>query len=88
MIIFNKNFRLIKKLVIGTILIPTFLFLSINVYANDKPGKGKSVQPSRANWDTFWFGGAVLEIGLEKLGYKVKSPKTLTSATRYPALGT
>ena len=50
------------------------------------PGEGKSVTPARATWDTFWFGGTIVQVGLEKLGYSVNDPKTLNNPARYPAL--
>ncbi len=56
-----------------------------NAFA-DQPGAGKTVKASRAGWDTFWFAGEILRIGLEELGYEVEDPVTLTSAARYPAL--
>ena len=33
-------------------------------------------RPGRANWDTFWFAGQVVQIGLEKLGYEIDGPTT------------
>lgn len=54
--------------------------------AQDMPGAGKTVNPARASWDTFWWGGTILQVGLEKLGYKVKAPKTLRNAARYTAV--
>ncbi|MCY4470720.1 MAG: glycine betaine/L-proline ABC transporter substrate-binding protein ProX [Thiotrichales bacterium] len=54
--------------------------------AGDMPGEGKTVTPARASWDTFWFGGTVLQVALEKLGYTVEDPKTLNNPARYPAL--
>jgi len=54
--------------------------------SGDMPGEGKSVTPARATWDTFWFGGTILQVGLEKLGYSVDDPKTLNNPARYPAL--
>ena len=55
--------------------------------AADMPGKGKTVKSGRANWDTFWFGSAVVQIGLERLGYKVDGPSTLNNPARFSALG-
>lgn len=54
--------------------------------ADDMPGEGRTVTPARATWDTFWFGGTILQIGLETLGYEVEEPKTLNNPARYPAL--
>lgn len=59
---------------------------SATVSAQALPGEGKSVRPVRASWDTFWFGGVILQIGLERLGYKILEPQTLTSVAIYQAL--
>jgi glycine betaine/proline transport system substrate-binding protein len=50
------------------------------------PGAGKTVKPIRASWDTFWFGGIIVDTGLERLGYKVSKPPSLGSAALYQAL--
>lgn len=63
------------------------LLVTGGVLAAEMPGKGKTVTAARATWDTFWFGGTVVQVGLERLGYKVKGPKTLNNPARYPALG-
>ena len=55
--------------------------------AADMPGEGKTVKSARANWDTFWFGSAVVQIGLERLGYKIDGPSTLNNPARFSALG-
>ncbi len=62
------------------------LLVAGSALAAEMPGKGKTVTAARATWDTFWFGGTVVQVGLEKLGYKVKGPKTLNNPARYPAL--
>lgn len=55
--------------------------------AADMPGEGKTVKSARANWDGFWFGGMIVQIGLERLGYKIEGPKTLNNPARFSALG-
>ena len=55
--------------------------------AAEMPGKGKTVKAGRANWDTFWFGAKVVQIGLERLGYEVDGPISLNNAARFSALG-
>lgn len=54
--------------------------------AQSLPGQGKTARAVRASWDTFWFGSVILQIGLEKLGYKVEPPKTLSGVAVYQAL--
>jgi len=50
------------------------------------PGEGKTVQPARPNWDSFWFGQKIVDIGMEQLGYEVKAPMTLTSAAIFTSI--
>jgi glycine betaine/proline transport system substrate-binding protein len=40
----------------------------------------------RAVWDTFWYGGVMLQTGLQRLGYKVADAQSLAPATLYKAL--
>ncbi|MFN3764054.1 MAG: glycine betaine/L-proline ABC transporter substrate-binding protein ProX [Aliihoeflea sp.] len=50
------------------------------------PGKGKTVQPARPNWDSFWFGQKIVDIGLERLGYTVRNPMTLGSTAIFTSM--
>src|ERR1700719_1161126 len=54
--------------------------------AANLPGVNKTVRPLRASWDTFWFGGIILETGLQRLGYSISNPQVLTPAGMYQAL--
>ena len=57
------------------------------VQAQEKlPGAGKTVSPARPNWDSFWFGQRILDIGMERLGYKVEAPKTLAPAAIFASM--
>ena len=50
----------------------------VPVSADDmKPGKGVTVKPARATWNTGFFQEALVRRGLEELGYDVKKPKDL-----------
>ena len=53
---------------------------------NDKPGKGKTVSPARATWDTGFFQEAIVSQGLEELGYKVKPAKDLANPIAYKSI--
>ncbi|MEJ2662170.1 MAG: glycine betaine/L-proline ABC transporter substrate-binding protein ProX [Desulfobacteraceae bacterium] len=44
---------------------------------NMTPGKGTTVRPARATWNTGFFQEALVRRGLEELGYNVKRPKDL-----------
>lgn len=50
------------------------------------PGAGKTVSPARPNWDSFWFGQRIIDIGMETLGYKVEAPKTLAPAAIFTSM--
>jgi len=54
--------------------------------ASDLPGKGVTVQPARATWNTGYFQEALVRKGLEELGYNVKNPKELTNPIFYQSL--
>lgn len=50
------------------------------------PGKGITVRPARATWDTGYFQEALIRRALETLGYNVKKPKELQNALFYKSV--
>ncbi len=54
--------------------------------ASEAPGKGKTVNPARATWNTGFFQEALVRKGLEELGYKVKKPKDLQNPIFYKSV--
>lgn len=50
------------------------------------PGKGVTVRPARATWDTGYFQEALVREGLKELGYNVKFPKELSNPIFYQAV--
>jgi len=63
------------------------LSLAVPAYASsEKPGKGVSVQPARATWNTGYFQEALVREGLKELGYKVRKPKELANPIFYQSL--
>ena len=54
--------------------------------ANMKPGKGVTVKPARATWNTGFFQEALVRRGLEELGYDVKRPKDLQNPIFYKSV--
>lgn len=50
------------------------------------PGAGRTVMPARPNWDSFWFGQKIVDIGMARLGYKVEAPKTLAPAAIFTSI--
>ena len=62
------------------------MMLTAPAMANDLPGKGVTVNPARATWNTGFFQEALVRRGLETLGYKVKKPKDLANPIFYKSL--
>lgn len=62
------------KLALGAALL---LGTSMSAVAAELPGAGKEARPARPNWDSFWFGQAILDHAMDRLGYEVDAPKTL-----------
>jgi len=52
----------------------------------DMPGKGVTLQPARATWNTGFFQEALVRRGLEALGYTVKKPKDLANPLFYKSV--
>jgi glycine betaine/proline transport system substrate-binding protein len=50
------------------------------------PGKGVTVNPARATWNTGFFQEALVRRGLETLGYKAKTPKDLQNPIFYKSV--
>ncbi len=50
------------------------------------PGKGVTVKPARATWNTGYFQEALVRRGLTELGYDVKFPKELANPLFYKSL--
>jgi len=50
------------------------------------PGKGVTVRPARATWNTGFFQEALVRRGLEELGYKCKTPKDLQNPIFYKSV--
>ncbi len=57
------------------------------IYAADaKPGKGVTVKPARATWNTGFFQEAIVRKALVELGYDVEAPKDLQNPIFYKSL--
>jgi glycine betaine/proline transport system substrate-binding protein len=71
-------------------LIPAALLavlIASSAFAMDmQPGKGVTVQPARATWNTGFFQEALVRKGLEALGYTVKKPRDLTNPIFYKSV--
>lgn len=81
------NRRLMTTLAIAAAAIVGFTQSPNVAIAQDKlPGAGKTVSPARPNWDSFWFGQRIVDIGMERLGYKVEAPKTLAPTAIFAAM--
>ena len=68
--------KVLRRLLFTSIL--CLMLAAIPASADDmKPGKGTTVQPARATWNTGFFQEALVRRGLGELGYRVKTPKDL-----------
>jgi len=54
--------------------------------AHHLPGKGVTVQPARATWNTGYFQEALVRAGLKELGYEVEFPKELQNPLFYQSV--
>ncbi|WP_028583723.1 glycine betaine/L-proline ABC transporter substrate-binding protein ProX [Desulfogranum mediterraneum] len=78
---------MLKGLLIGTALTALTLGATMPVQAEEsQPGKGVTLRPARATWNTGFFQEALVRRGLEELGYKVKKPKDLQNTIFYKSL--
>ena len=70
-----------------TLLILMLLSLTLPAYAaHHQPGKGVTVQPARATWNTGYFNEALVREALTELGYKVKKVKELQNPLFYQSV--
>jgi glycine betaine/proline transport system substrate-binding protein len=75
------------KLVYRLLLSLVILGLAAPVMAdNHMPGKGVTVNPARATWNTGFFQEAIVRQGLKELGYDVKKPKDLQNPLFYQSV--
>ncbi len=77
-----------RKLVLGAAIAALTLVTGApGVQAeNMMPGKGVTVHPARATWNTGFFQEALVRRGLEKLGYTVEKPKDLQNPIFYKSV--
>lgn len=63
------------------------VLIATGAFAADmQPGKGVTVQPARATWNTGFFQEALVRKGLEALGYTVKKPRDLSNPIFYKSV--
>lgn len=78
---------MLKHVILGAALAALTLTGAVSVQAeNSQPGKGVTLQPARATWNTGFFQEALVRRGLETLGYTVKKPKDLANPIFYKAV--
>ncbi len=69
------------------ILVIGFMVLAPEAWAStEQPGKGVTVKPARATWNTGFFQEALVRQGLTELGYNVKKPKDLQNPIFYKSV--
>ena len=69
-----------------TIAVAIALAAPVALAKHHMPGKGVTLKPGRATWNTGFFQEALVRRGLETLGYKVKAPKDLQNPIFYKSL--
>jgi glycine betaine/proline transport system substrate-binding protein len=78
---------MLKHVILGAALAALTLTGAVSVQAEtNQPGKGVTLQPARATWNTGFFQEALVRRGLEQLGYTVKKPKDLQNPIFYKAV--
>lgn len=75
-----------SKLITGALGTLAILAGSTGAAVADLPGNGERVNPARPNWDSFWFGQAIVDQGMERLGYDVREPATLGLAPIFTSM--
>lgn len=76
-----------KKFVLGAALAALTMTCGVTAHGVDHmPGKGVTVQPARATWNTGFFQEALVRRGLTELGYEVKKPKDLQNPIFYKSV--
>ncbi|MBT8339716.1 MAG: glycine betaine/L-proline ABC transporter substrate-binding protein ProX [Desulfatitalea sp.] len=76
--------RIALKALLTLMMAAVLTVPSVLASADDpKPGKGVTVQPARATWNTGFFQEALVRRGLLSLGYEVKRPKDLQNPIFY-----
>lgn len=76
----------LKTLFAVTILLGMAMVIPPVMASPDMPGKGVTVRPARATWNTGFFQEALVRRGLETLGYDVKTPKDLQNPIFYKSV--
>ena len=69
------------------ITVISVLLIASSAFAMDmKPGKGVTLQPARATWNTGFFQESLVHKGLTELGYEVKKAKDLANPIFYKSV--
>lgn len=76
---------MLKKLLLAAAVASITLVGSVSADM-EQPGKGVTVQPARATWNTGFFQEALVSKALGELGFKVKKPKDLANPIFYKSL--
>jgi glycine betaine/proline transport system substrate-binding protein len=77
--------NLMKSSAIG-LVISLIIAVAPATALNMTPGKGVTVRPARATWNTGFFQEALVRRGLKELGYNVKRPKDLQNPIFYKSV--
>ncbi|BBO91577.1 glycine betaine/L-proline ABC transporter substrate-binding protein ProX [Desulfosarcina ovata] len=78
--------RFLKVLTVFTVALALAVMAPPAFAKNMKPGKGVTVRPARATWNSGFFQEALVRRGLEELGYSAKTPKDLANPIFYKSV--
>lgn len=76
----------LSKKVFAAVFVAALIFPAAGADAASMPGRGITVKPARATWDTGWFQTEIYIKALEALGYDVERPTTLENPAFYQAV--
>ncbi|BBO83287.1 glycine betaine ABC transporter substrate-binding protein [Desulfosarcina ovata subsp. sediminis] len=75
--------RFLKAMTVVAVAVALAVMVPPAFAKNMKPGKGVTVRPARATWNTGFFQEELVRRGLEELGYTVKKVKDLANPIFY-----
>jgi glycine betaine/proline transport system substrate-binding protein len=76
-----------KKVLMGAVFTALAMTgISPALATGDQPGKGVTLKPARATWNTGFFQEALVRRGLETMGYTVEKPKDLQNPIFYKSV--
>lgn len=82
----KRRSKMNKKLILTSTLIVGLLLTGLVGFAAEEPGKGVTVKVGRATWQSAKPVEAITSLLMEKLGYEVKPPKSMTNVFAFKSI--